>query len=458
MKILIINGNKDRAQVNLGLGFLLQYIRNNNIIRVVSLAFHNPDEILNYIPEYELVGFSCLSEQFSDCISLAKKIKQHYKIPIIFGGIHATSCPEKVMDYKEVDFICVAEAEISFSLLLKELEKKTYNFSQVPGLVYRNKDNPALHNALSYLPPKFIDNLDIVGKPARDFLEYDRSKNSENIISSRGCLYHCTYCYNSTMNEIFGFKYRRRSVESVIEECIELKSEGAKSFSFSDDLFLTNEKWLWEFSKLYKEKVNIPFGCTARPEAVLANINSLKELRDSGLKSIWIGIESGSERIRKVILGRAMSNKMIIDAFRVVKELGIFTKSYNMVGIPTEGFMDAISTFLINLKIRPKATSYYTLIPYPGTKISKIANDLNLFRDKKYIYNDRINIQSEVDIRLGALDSGKMNRYHIVGFRYLWKFLFFRHSRKRIFLRLKYLYNSVKFFIIGFYKECYGIK
>jgi len=458
MKILIVDGNKDKSQVNLGLGFLIQYIRHNHRINVASLAFHNPDQILSRIPEYELIGFSCISEQFSDCISLAKKIRQRYKVPIVFGGIHATSCPKEVMSYPEVDFICIAEAEISFSLLLRELEKKTYNFSQIPGLVYRNKNNPALHNALSYRPPRFIDDLDTVGKPARDLLEYNKNKGSENIISSRGCPYHCTYCYNSTMNEIFGFKYRRRSVESVIEECIELKYHGAKGLSFADDLFLINQKWISDFSKLYKEKVDIPFGCTARPETVLANVNSLKELKDSGLKSIWIGIESGSERIRKFILERAMSDKTIIDAFRTVRELGISSKSYNMVGIPTEGFMEAISTFLINLRVRPNAASYYTLIPYPGTKISKIADDLNLFRDRKNIYDDRINIQSEVDIRLGTLDSGKMNRYHIVGFRYLWKFLFFRHSRKKIFLRLKYLYNSIRFFIIGFYKKYYGLE
>ena len=251
----------------------------------------------------------------------------------------------------------------------------------------------------------------------------------------------------------FGFKYRRRSVVSIIEECIELKEDGVKNLSFADDLFLVNKEWISEFCIKYKEKVNLPFGCTARPVMALSNEDSLKKLKDCGLRSIWIGIESGSEKIRELVLDRKMSNQVIIDAFKIVRSLGIPSKSYNMVGIPMEGFRDAFSTFLLNLRIRPNGKSYYTLIPYPGTKIHKIASDLNLFRTTKDMYNDQINIQAGVDIKLGVLDTGKMNRYHIVGFRYLWSFIFFRFSKKRVFLRLKLLLKSVKFFMIGFYKE-----
>ena len=176
-----------------------------------------------------------------------------------------------------------------------------------------------------------------------------------------------------------GFRYRRRSVTSVIEECVYLKTTGVESISFADDMFLIDKNWIEEFSVLYKENVDLPFGCTARPEVIIPNIELLKKLKDCGLKSIWIGIESGSERIRKDVLDRRMSNAVIIDAFRAVRDLGIVSKSYNMVGIPGESFWDAFTTILINLKVRPNGTSYYTLIPYPGTKINRIAQDLILF-------------------------------------------------------------------------------
>jgi len=455
MKVLIIDGNKDKGQVNVGLGFLLQYIRNDHEVAVLSMSFHNDDEILNSVSNYELVGFSSTSAQFPDCINLAKKIKENYNIPIVFGGIHATSCPGDVMENKQVDFICISEAEISFSLLLKEIEEKKYNFLEIPGLIYRDINNPSSHNADSYLPPKFINNLDEVGMPAWDLLEYDKGLKNVGIISSRGCPYQCAHCYNSVLHKIDGFRYRRRSVQSVIDECAYLKSIGINSFSFADDIFLIDANWISNFCILYKEKINLPFGCTARPEVIVPNIDLLKKLKDCGLNSIWMGIESGSDYIRRNILDRGMSNQLIIDAFRAVRNLGIVSKSYNMVGIPEESFLDALATFWINFMAKPNSTSYYTLIPYPGTKIAKIAQEKKLFGNRNKNYDDKINVQSKSEFGLGLLDTGKINRYHIVGFRYLWAFVFFRYSRKRIFFRAKFLFKAFKYFIIGFYKKIF---
>lgn len=449
MNVLVVDGIKYKTGcANLGLGFLVQYIRKDHNIRVVTLAYHDLAEILSMAKKFDLVGFSCISSQYKSCLALAKELKKQQTVPIVFGGVHPTALPEEVMSNPEIDFVCVGESEISFSALLDAIELGKTDFSEVPGICFRTGGGELCHTT-----PTVIDDLDTIGMPAWDLLEYDKAAKERNVITSRACPYTCSYCYNSTMRERFRHKYRRRSVESVVDECLYLKSEDINYIAFSDDLFLFREDWLLEFSELYGAKVGIPFGCAARPEMVLRDTRALEALKRAGLRSIWIGIESGNDRIRQEILNRKMSNEDILAAFRRIKQLGLKSKSYNMVGIPTEGFREAVDTFLINLKARPTGTtSYYTLIPYPGTKISKLAYEMKLF-GSEVDFDDTINIKAILDIRPGMLNTGKMNRYHVAGFRCLWEFVFFRFQRRRLMLRLSFLFSAIKYFIMGFLAE-----
>lgn len=443
MKILIIDGiDYKTGLANLGLGFLLQYIRDNHDIKVVSKAYNSDIDIIETAADFDIFGFSCLTSQYPHCIALANKLKDKYPdVPIVFGGIHATSAPEIVIENSCVDFVCIGESEISFESLLNALSSPEKNIKEVPGICYRDGDNNIIFNEC-----KVIDDLDLIGIPALDLLEYAKNSLKTNVITSRSCPFTCTYCYNSTMREKFKHKYRRRSVESVIEECLYHKINNKVYIAFSDDLFLSNEEWLMNFADHYGAKIGIPFGVSARPEAVLKHEKSLRALKKIGLFDVWIGIESGNERIRREILNRKMSNGDIIAAFNKIHELGMVSKSYNIVGIPTEGFKEAIDTFLINFKCKPNYTSYYTLIPYPGTKILKLSESLGLLESADY--SDKGNIQSEDVVECGMLSTGKMDKYHIVGFRYLWMF-FFKQTWLRLDKKIIYLINSCRFFIAG---------
>lgn len=445
MKILLVDGIKSKSSmVNLGLGFLAQYIRRQFPVTIISLAYHDTESIIEVGKDFDVIGFSCITEQYRACLSVAGKIKEKYPSkPIVFGGVHPTATYKTIIFRPEIDYICIGEGEISLLKLLQYLEG-SLDISEVPGLAYVN-----VNGELSVTSPAFLDSLDEIGMPAWDLLERDVFSDTRNVLTARGCPYSCTYCYNSTMRKMAGFTYRRRGVESVIEECKLLKGEGIKYIAFADDLFLTDKDWISKFATMYSREIGISFGCASRPEMVLRRVDSLRELQAVGLKDVWIGIESGNEKIRKEILNRKMSNDEIVKSFQVIRGLGLQSKSYNIVGLPTENIKEIIDTFKINLKAKPDKMSYYTLMPYPGTRIWDIAQEMKLFAqspDEEGYFDDTSNIQAGAAPVPGVLNTGPLNRYHIVSFRYLWYLCFYRSKWYRLDVHFKYILSFILWF------------
>ena len=219
---------------------------------------------------------------------------------------------------------------------------------------------------------------------------------------------------------------------------------------------MTDRDWISKFAGMYNKEIDISFGCASRPEMVLRRIDSLCELQAAGLKDVWIGIESGNEKIRKEILNRKMSNDEILKAFQTIRGLGLQSKSFNIVGIPTESIREIIDTFKINLKAKPDKTSYYTLMPYPGTKIWDIAHEMKLLvqiPDKDGYFDDKSNIQAGAAPAPGVLNTGPLNRYHIVSFRYLWYLFFYRSKWYRLDVHLKYISSFIFWFAKGLVEQ-----
>ncbi|MGE4297107.1 MAG: radical SAM protein [Desulfovibrionaceae bacterium] len=436
MKVLFIDGLSEKSgQVNLGLGYLAQYVRKRHDVTIRALPYHTTEELAAFAGSFDVVGFSSLTSQFRPCLRIAEAIRAaHPHVTIVFGGIHPTAMSEDTLREPCVDFVFQGEAEIGFMRFLDMLEAGGNDFASVPGLVYLDASGAVRKNM-----PEFVADLDEVGMPAWDLLERETtSTKKRNVITSRGCPYTCSYCYNSTMRRNFKFKYRRRGVASVIEECLLLRAEGADYINFSDDLFLVNREWLSEFARQWREHVGLPFSCTARPEMVLKNRVSLKELKDVGLRCVWVGIESGNEAIRRAIFNRKMSNEDIIQAFAIAKGMGLETMSFNLVGVPTEGWKEALDTFRINLKVRPKSCSHYTLMPYPDTAIWHMADAMGLFMGEEKIFlEDAGNVQGKWTIAHGYLHTGKLNRHQIMALRYFWRAVFPKSKWWRYHKRLR---------------------
>ena len=125
-------------------------------------------------------------------------------------------------------------------------------------------------------------------------------------MTSRGCPYDCTFCFNKKYRELYegkGKGYRKRSVSSIIKEIKEAIHNNNKinSLVFYDDTFTIGSRdWFKEFSERYKQEVNLPFSINARADTI--NDEKIKWLKEAGCNSIRVGLESANPYLRNVVL------------------------------------------------------------------------------------------------------------------------------------------------------------
>jgi radical SAM superfamily enzyme YgiQ (UPF0313 family) len=215
-------------------------------------------------------------------------------------------------------------------------------------------------------------NLDELPFVDRDLFTSENRKNGIlEIMASRGCPFDCTNCANHALKKIYSGKgpyLRYRSAENVLEEiegCLE--KEHFKFIHFDDDMFTANLNWLKDFCLKYKARVKLPFICNIRPESGVSE--TLQILKEAGCIQVSIGVEAGDELIRREVLGRDMPDKIIIKAFKNAKEMGIKTKSFNMVGLPHETPVSLWKTIWLNLRLAPESVQTSVYYPFKGTML-----------------------------------------------------------------------------------------
>jgi radical SAM superfamily enzyme YgiQ (UPF0313 family) len=134
-----------------------------------------------------------------------------------------------------------------------------------------------------------------------------------------------------------------------------------------------------EFCERYKKEIGIPFEVTTRVET--ASEDMFGWLKEAGCTRVAMGIESGNEWLRTNILSRRMTNEQLIKAFRLAREAGLKTKSYNIVGFPGETEEMFEDTVRLNAEINPDSHVCYIFNPYPGTKLHGYSLEKGYFSD-----------------------------------------------------------------------------
>lgn len=335
----------------------------------------NPEKIYDAIrfEKPDLIGFSCMTGIHIKILSLIKIIRKIHSIPIILGGPHPTFFPE-IINVEGVDIICRGEGEFALIELLNSIEEKT-DYTKINNLwvkdgelIYKNEMRP------------LADPLDTI--PMIDWSCYEGSIVKlfpAVMIPIRGCPFSCTYCFNEKYRNLYSHskKYVRHfSVERAISE---LKS-AIDFFSpdtpiiFTSDSFGINLTWMEDFFKEYGKITNLPFVVLLRPE--LASENCIEILKKYNCFSVAIGVESGSERIRKDLLNRNYSNQNLLEVAERLHRAGLKFRTYNIIGLPTESIEDMFETIAINISMKTDYPRPSIFSPYPGTKLTEKAIEL----------------------------------------------------------------------------------
>lgn len=378
-KVLYSLLEKNRYNVNV---IFFKEIFDNNIKEPTEQEYKLLEEkIKEFSPD--LIGISLLSSSLSDItINTIKRLKK-FNFKMIVGGVAPTINPEQYIN--EVDYLCIGEGENTLLELLDKINNKK-EIKDIKGLWINNNGN-VIKNALG----KELVNLNDLPVPTLNQTTYinndsfeDRSKNIYSMsyystMTSRGCPFSCSYCTNSFFHKIYdnkgGYWLRKRAVDNVIEELeLEKKRDGnLKIIDFHDDDLLYDLEWFKEFSEKYKKKIGLPF-------IALTTFNHCDEERiilfkKAGGKTLKLGIQTGSERVRKEVYNRAQyTNEQIIKTSKLLKKYKIGQLYDLIVDCPFETEEDKKQTLnlLLSLK-RPFKLSIFSLIFFPKTRLTERA-------------------------------------------------------------------------------------
>lgn len=326
----------------------------------------------------DIVGISVWTTFAGSSFRIASLCKDYDEsIPVVMGGPHVSIKYDEVMKIcPDVDFLVRGEGEKIFVELIKAIDEIKRDFKNVNGISYRQKGE-IVHNP----PAKFIDDLDDVPFPARDLLLNKASYNSEDmglLMTSRGCPYACSYCATS----IWERKTRYRSIDNVIAEIKQVIDKyGTRQFTFKDDSFTVNRKRVMEFcDKLIKEKIKISWDCNTRVNLVDEEL--LLNMKKAGCNSIKVGIETGSERILRLI-NKKISFDECIRAAKLFKKVGIHWTGYFMMGLPSETKEDMYQTLQFMKELDPDFASFSVYEPFPGTELFNIGIEKGLVQEER---------------------------------------------------------------------------
>jgi len=318
-------------------------------------------EIKDFNPD--LIGLSFLTVGYQRALHLMQNLKKELPNKIFCsGGVHTTVKPKETLEEFGVDFIVVGEGEDTIVEACRKLGSKE-GLAGVKGVMYR--DNGAI---IDNGRRDMIQDLDTIPFPARHLIDMKpylkppgiirgyATKNQTTIVTSRGCPFKCIYCGS---HNIFGRKTRRRSVKNVVDEVEHLyKNYDIKGIYYEE---------------LKRRNLNIKWGCQSRVDQT--DMALMKLMKESGLVQLDFGVESGSEKILRVLGkgGAGDRTAQIKYSFKLCQDLDIRTLATFIIGNPEETREDIEQSFQVAKDINADYTAFYFLTPYPGTDIYDMA-------------------------------------------------------------------------------------
>jgi anaerobic magnesium-protoporphyrin IX monomethyl ester cyclase len=372
MRILFVEKQIDYEP--LGLLYLSSVLRQaGHEVRLTVTAEEDP---LAVAQEWQpsVVGYSVYTGSQAYYRDLNLRIKGVLDAFSVFGGPHPTYFPEFIEE-PGVDAICVGEGEGAILDLVEALE-----VGQPPSGIqdwWIKQDGQVERNPVRPLQ----NDLDLIPFPDRDLLfekdAFTRQSGIKHFITSRGCPYDCTYCFNHALAEIYrgqGRRLRQMSVAKVIEEVRSVQERYPMQFVvFLDDLFIVHAEWLRELAAEFPSEVGLPFFCNVR--ANLVTPEKIDLLKRAGCVSVGMGLETGNPSLRNQVLKRNLSDAQIVEASRLIREAGIQLLTTNMLGLPGGTLENDFETLALNHACQPAYANAFLYQPYPRTELGEYARN-----------------------------------------------------------------------------------
>ncbi|PWL32499.1 MAG: B12-binding domain-containing radical SAM protein [Fluviicola sp. XM-24bin1] len=305
--------------------------------------------------------------------------KELPKTTFVVGGPDVTYNQENYLN-TGFDIAVIGEGEQTMLELVDALENKG-DLTAVPGISFLKDGN--LHENEARVKIKDLPSLPFPDRSAIPFEKYlsvwkeHHGKRTANISTQRGCPYTCKWCSTA----VYGQSYRRNDPKRVVDEIFHLKEDfGVEALWFVDDVFTVSHKWLGNLhAEFAKQNLTIPFEIITRAERL--NETVLSQLKDMGCFRIWIGAESGSQRIIDK-MDRRVTLETVQEMMQLTRKFGMEAGTFIMVGYPGETHEDITATMDHIEKCNPDLLTITRAYPIKGTALyTEIENEITVKPD-----------------------------------------------------------------------------
>ncbi len=351
-----------------------------------TMFSETPDEIiphLNAKPQFFIIyddGFNyltkmCLTNMREAAFRMSKLAKEN-GCTVIVSGSDSTDHYEQYIN-EGADFVILGEAEMTLLELVDNIRKGTKDFSSLAGIVYKQNDV-----IIKTVKRNVLKDLDGLPLPAWDLIDINPYRRSWikhagyfslNMATTRGCPFKCNWC----AKPIYGNRYNSRSPQHVISELKLLKEKfHFDHIWFCDDIFGLKPGWVHKFAALVeKENLHFKFKIQCRADLLLQE-NYIHDLAVAGCDNVWIGAESGSQKILDA-MDKGITIEQIRTATRLLKKHHIKPSFFIQFGYPGETREDIAKTISMINELLPHEIGISVSYPLPGTVFyERVKNEL----------------------------------------------------------------------------------
>lgn len=330
-----------------------------------ALERHSPRIVAIYEDDFNFLSKMCLTRMREVAFMIAGAAHQAGAI-VIAHGSDATDNARLFLD-NGMDYILQGEVEETLADLCSTL-LHSGPVGDIAGLVHLDA-----HKRLAYSSQRHSRNPEwaALAAPSRNLIDLAPYRKawkqahgyfSMNMAASRGCPFHCNWC----AKPISGNKFQLRSANEVAEEMRQLKVEAqAEHIWFGDDIFALNHNWVQEFAaEVQVRDASVPFKIQSRAD--LMSETTVAALKSAGCAEVWMGVESGSQKILDAMDKRLKLSAVVI-ARRRLQKAGIRACYFLQFGYPGERWEELQETIAFVRKTRPDDIGISFSYPLPGT-------------------------------------------------------------------------------------------
>lgn len=333
-----------------------------------SLELHKPKYMVIYDDTFNYLTKMCLTRMREAAFRMSE-IAKEFGCTVIVSGSDSVDHLEKYFHHK-VDYAICGEGEHTLGELLdfSQKRKDAKELKDINGLAFL--ENGKITRTA---PRKVLKELDTLPYPAWELVDLAKYRElwlkhhgyfSVNLVTTRGCPFHCNWC----AKPVYGQVYNTHSPQYIAGQVKLLKEKySADHIWFCDDIFGLKPGWVKDFDEVAnKDNIKLPFKCLSRADLLLKEDN-ISHLANAGCESIWIGAESGSQKILDA-MDKGTTIEEIYEATRLLKKHGIKTCFFLQFGYTGETMTEINQTIKMVNDLMPDDIGISVSYPLPGTK------------------------------------------------------------------------------------------